>query len=148
MKTTILTLDYSLNFEAMIAKGNYDQIDPRFISSYRESLGYGTVSFEPKLFDFNERVVRHNEMLEEIKRQGYFPAKIEHLLSYGAAFPKKQEKRPILAPTPFRFSSHGFFPFLGAYPPKQSRFVNLIGLLDGWEGATWFLGVREIQPKS
>lgn len=92
----LLTLDYGMSLEQMIAAGQYDWMNSDITKERFPIVGSGVVEFECKLFHF-DRNVSSEEATRLIIADGWQPAKIEHLLAFGAAKPEEQRKYPIIA---------------------------------------------------
>jgi len=83
VETKTVTVDYGLTLEEMIKKGSYFVVG---IASEHFSIdGSGTVETKLLLFCF-DHLVTAAEVLREFGSQGVQPAKIEHLLAYGAQY--------------------------------------------------------------
>ena len=101
-----LTVDYGLSLEQMIAAGRYDWKNDEITAKRFPIVGKGIVEFEARYFHFNrnisseeaERLFCSEPIVLDptITFNFWEPAKIEHVLSHGATFPKKQLKFPII----------------------------------------------------
>lgn len=139
---TRLTINYALTLAEMIAAGRYDWTNSDITAKRFPIVGLGTALVEHKLFHF-DRTVSSDEAERLIVAGGYQPAKIEHLLAFGAAYPEEQRKYPIIA--------------LGSVANvRGARLVSCLyrdgsgrDLYLGWRDVEWFgrcrfLGVRNL----
>ena len=116
MITGTLTIDYTMSLEEMINTGHYEhlrwfyntnEVKDLILSKFTQLLsGIGKVDVEFKIFNFEpsrlplfrtDRYISTEDILSQIRRDGYRPAKIEELLAYGAAFPEAQRESTIHA---------------------------------------------------
>ncbi len=91
-----VTIDYTLSLEQMIEQGNYNKVGEVITSTNFRVEGNGTVSLDLELVSF-DRELTTTEILGEFESRGLAPAKIEHLLAFGAKYPEKQRKLIIIA---------------------------------------------------
>lgn len=101
--TGILTVNYALSLEQMIAAGHYgengDNWNKDITTAWFPIVGTGIMEFEWKVFDFGRNISSASavkEIRDEDKTNPWEPAKTEHTLAYGAQFPKEQRKHPII----------------------------------------------------
>ena len=89
----IITIDYGKPLQGMIADGKYDWVNPNITSEKFSITAGGIVQFEPKIFHF-DRYMSSEDAVAAIKaddrQNSWEPAKIEHLLAYGAKNPEEQ----------------------------------------------------------
>ena len=181
METTILTVDYNMSRIAMVRAGNYYELVSCHGSHLKlfardkvmfPCVGTGKVTFEPKLFSLNH-VIELGDMKKEMKSQGFEPAKTEHLLAFGAAFPEKQleygirsddpghddwdtkkKYRSIIAPGSMAKTHASYHSWVRLTSLGETRLVGYesLGSDPGDRLKLFpydhFLGVRVIQPKS
>ncbi len=94
-----VSIDYKLSLDEMVEEGKYDMktgITPENFESFKIE-GSGTVEAKLRLMCIN-RPVSIEEVDELIESFGLMPAKIEHLLAFGAKYPDKQREFSIIAP--------------------------------------------------
>ncbi|MES2203203.1 MAG: hypothetical protein V4474_02720 [Patescibacteria group bacterium] len=95
-----LSVDYGQSLEQMIAAGNYDWKNDDITAKKFPVVGEGIEQFETRVVHFN-RTISSEEAVEAIKNinaeNPLEPAKIEHLLAFGAKYPEEQRKYPIIA---------------------------------------------------
>ncbi len=146
MENTILTVDYAMSLEEMVAAGNYSEVDD--ITAKRFPLsGIGKVVFEAKLFHFGFHLSKR-EVAERVESEGFNLAKIEHLLAFGAALPEVQRMHPVIAlGSVAKIRGVRCGARLGSHDSSE-RYLGSEWLGGEWSRRFHFLGVREIQPKS
>lgn len=140
------TIDYTHKLEAMIAAGRYDWTNSDVTAKRFPLVGEGIIEFESKLFHF-DRSVSSEQAVELIKADDttnpYEPAKIEHLLSFGAKFPEEQRKYPIIGlGSVARVGGRRFVPYL--HGSDAERRLDLHWFVFGWSPGCRFLGVRKL----
>jgi hypothetical protein len=95
----VITIGYGMSLEAMIAAGNYDGVDSDITSKRFPVTTTGIIQFEPKVFHFNHLTssdVAVAAIKADDRQHPWEPAKIEHLLSYGARNPEEQRQYSII----------------------------------------------------
>lgn len=83
-----IIVNYSLTLEEMIALRSYDWMDKTIDSQRFQIAGNGMIEFECELFNFNRRISSTHALKTIWNADGvnrWMPAKIEHLLYFGAA---------------------------------------------------------------
>ncbi|MCC6639241.1 hypothetical protein IT409_01635 [Candidatus Falkowbacteria bacterium] len=95
-KPDILTINYSLTLEEMIALGRYDWCNHEITSKRFPIVGDGIQEINFHLINFG-RSITTEEARRELARQDLMPAKIEHLLAFAAKFPDEQKQFPIIS---------------------------------------------------
>lgn len=90
-----ITADYSKPLAHMIADGRYDWKNDDITAERFLITGQGTVQLEWKLDHF-DRKISSERAVKAIERDGWQPAKIEHLLAFGAKYPDEQCRYPII----------------------------------------------------
>lgn len=97
---TILVIDYSLTLEDMIVAGRYDWVNNDITATRFPVKGEGTAEYEAKLFDF-DRSISSEAAVRKIRAADranpWEPARIEHLLAFGAKHPDEECRYPIVA---------------------------------------------------
>lgn len=141
-----LTVANGQSLEAMIAAGNYDWVNSDITAERFPITGGGTMQLEPKLFHF-DRSISSNAAVETIKatdaENPWEPAKVEHLLSFGATHPDEQRRYPIVALGSVA-EVHGgrYVPYL--FRVGAERGLNLHWWHGDWRGDYRFLAVRNL----
>ena len=139
-----LAINYTLTLDQMIALGRYDWKNDNITAKRFPIVGSGVTVVEHKLFHF-DRIVSSDEAERLIEADGYQPAKIEHLLAYGAANPEDQRKFPIVAlGSVARLRGFRSVPYL--YGFGSGRGLGLVWRNDVWLGNYRFLAVRNSVP--
>ena len=136
-----LTVDYGKSLEAMVAAGHYDRYNN--ITAKRFSIeGNGVVEFEGRYFHF-DRTISSETAIEEMKKAGWKPAKIEHLLSHGKTFPEEQRKFPIIG-LGSTAEVYGNRLVSALYKDGSKRDLRLDCFVDNWGPTCRFLAVRKV----
>lgn len=146
----ILPIDYAKSLEQMIANGRYDWKNDELTAKRFPIVGEGIVEYEFRYIHPNRKVSSENAVYlikKEDSENPWEPAKTEHLLAYGEAFPEEQRKFPIVA--------------LGSvgevrgdrHVPCLDKGGSERGLNLGWWGGGWnddcrFLAVRRVSRTS
>ena len=142
----VISIDYSMSLEAMIAAGKYDWKNGNITANEFPVEGTGIIRFETKVFHF-DRNISSGDAVAAIKaddpRNPWEPAKIEHLLAYGAKNPEDQRKYPIIGLGSVALVRGGcFVPCLGG--SVVGRRLGIYWRGDGWDGYGRFLSVRKL----
>src|SRR3989344_4068460 len=153
-----VSVDYEKSLGDMIAAGKYywknDDITvnnfpierPNLMAEgpYRTPGVNGTADVKLRLIHFG-RVITMAQAAEEIAQHGLEPAKIEHLLAFGAKYPDKQREFPIIALGSVWVHSCGRrgVPCLGGDCSKRDLFLSWYDPSDGWVGRCRFLVVSK-----
>jgi hypothetical protein len=90
-----LVVDYGLSLEQMIVTGHYDWVNDSIAAERFPIVGEGKMELEVQLFHFDQSI-SSEEAVRLIRKDGFEPAKIEHLLAFGATYPEMQRKFPIV----------------------------------------------------
>lgn len=106
---------YWNNIYEMITRGCYEVVNPNFNPENFNIFGMGRVQTNVRLVHIGFRS-ESAEILTEMRRKKLQPAKIEHLLAFGAKYPKKQCQFPVVALGTVWESSTGqrYVPFLSS----------------------------------
>ncbi len=149
-ESIVLTVDYSTGLEAMIAAGRYDWRNSDITPERFPISGTGIVKFEARLIH-PDRDISSDDAEAQIRaldpQNPWEPGKIEHLLSFGAKFPKEQRKRPIVGlGSVARVDGCCDVPCLDR--DGSERGLHLLWGGDGWDAVSRFLAVREVSPPS
>lgn len=101
--SSIITLpvDYGMLLDQMIGAGRYDWVTPNLNNENFPVQGEGVCWFEFDLVN-PKRTISSSDILSLLEKDSdpanpWIPAKIEHLLVFGAQFPELQLKNIILA---------------------------------------------------
>jgi hypothetical protein len=141
-----LTVDYGQTLEQMIAAGNYDWKNDDLTAKRFPIKGAGIVEFEACLFHF-DRVIESKDAIKAIesadKDNPWTPAKTEHVLSFGIAFPEEQRKYPIVGLGSVA-QVDGDRRVPGLWRGGSGRSLDLRWFGDGWYWYCRFLAVRQV----
>ena len=95
-----ITVNYGETLEQMIIAGHYDWKNDDLTAKRFPIKGGGIVEYEAMLID-PTRNTSSEDAVDLIKRTDsknqWMPAKMEHLLAFGAKYPDAQRKNPIVA---------------------------------------------------
>jgi len=137
-----VTVNYALTLEQMIQAGKYDAINPditesNFPVNVRDN---GEVKVHLVPFDC---IMKTDDVLVELNKQGLRPAELPELLALGAQYPELQRRFPIVAlgsvwQDPDRIRD---VPCL--YGRSSRRNLVLIHFHCGWGGSCCLLAVRK-----
>jgi hypothetical protein len=89
-------VDYNRSFQQMIQTGNYDLVNNDITAEHFPVIGQGKEEKTITLFHFN-RTISSEDVISEMEKQGFEPAKIEDLLALGEKYPDLQKQFPIAA---------------------------------------------------
>lgn len=92
----LVILDYAHTLTDMIHAGHYDRMNDDITAEHFPITGDGVVEAKMELVHFN-RPMNSEDVLKEFAETGLEPAKIEHLLAFGAKHPELQRQFPIIA---------------------------------------------------
>jgi len=79
----LLVIDYSQGLSEMIKAGKYNWFDKDITDKHFPVTGKGNVSYQSVLVSF-DRGISPQDAVHELEKKELKPAKIEHLLAYGA----------------------------------------------------------------
>ncbi len=91
-----IVVDYEQHLTQMIESGQYGKINSDITAERFPLTGEGVAEFETRMFHFDHAISPENA-IAAIERELWEPAKIEHLLAFGAADKDEQRKFPIFA---------------------------------------------------
>lgn len=142
----VITIDHGMSLDDMIAAGKYDWHNRNITDAKFLFEGTGIVRFEPKVFHFN-RFITSQDAIRAIKaadRQNpWEPAKIEHLLAFGATHPEEQRGGPVIGlGSVAGVDGDRHVPFLDRNDARRG--LDLIWWDGGWDGDYRFLAVRKV----
>lgn len=134
-----LTIDYNQTLDEMTAAGQYDWFNDDITAERFPITGKGVVTCETKLLHFGCNLTSE-EPLRAMKADFWRTPKIEHLLTFGAAYPDEQRKFLIIAL--IVDTAHGkiIAPFL--YGDDKIRGILLRACGGTWHDRCRFLAVR------
>ena len=137
-----VTVDYDLSFDQMVAQGHYDWVNVGLHPHYFPIKGKGRGEVELELVHFGHTVT-DAEVEKFLAKRGLKPASLEHLLAFGARYPKMQKQFPIAAIGSVWAPTRGdrLAPYLDA--SLRERLLNLSWGKGMWEGKFRFLVVRK-----
>ncbi len=90
-------VDYGKSLAEMIEEGNYNFVSEKMIDEHFQIAGTGQLEVELVLVHMNLQDITNRKVLNYMNSLGLEPAKIEHLLAFGAANPDVQLEFPIIA---------------------------------------------------
>ena len=93
------SVDYRKSPEQMIAAGRYDRTNDDLLPGSFSIEGEGVVEFESRFFRFKQKYLSEEAMgvVGQAERaHPWMPANFEHTLAYGAKYPDRQRKFPIV----------------------------------------------------
>jgi len=142
-----IIIDYERSLGEMIRAGNYNWVSDGILEQEGVFEGKrGEQETEAFLFSFSKRIAIP-EIKEKMEKKGFQPARIEHLLAFGATYPEFQKKFPIIClGSTFRETNIG--PSLPRVPAlvfeqgKRCLCLKPSWHLVGWEENCRFLAVR------
>jgi hypothetical protein len=144
--TSIITVDYGKSLQEMIASGHYDWINDDITPKRFPITGSGTAQLEVKLFHFDWHISSEGAVgaiKADDAHNPWEPAKIEHLLAYGAKNPDEQRKYPIIAlGSVAEVGGSRGVSYLCRLGVRRS--LNLGGWVNVWDGRCRFLAVRNL----
>lgn len=120
-ETFFASVDYSKSIEEMIENGKYERIEPfiglvktQNIKPYqrlKEVRQYEMRILHTKKYYCTEKILK---AIQEIDIQyPWKPARLEHLLAFGANYPQEQAEHQVIAlGTPMRYGEYTHFPRL------------------------------------
>ncbi|MDP3901700.1 MAG: hypothetical protein Q8Q37_01845 [bacterium] len=142
-------VDYSSTLCAMIEAGSYNWVsldinDKNFPSpKITSDLPQATINLE--LIRFNKRM-SSEQVMDELKKQNLRPATLPELLAFGAKFPEKQRKYPLVALGSVWQNLYGRRRVPILYGDDDERALDLDDWDGDWDGRYRFLAVREVMP--
>lgn len=141
----LLTVNYEQSLEQLLMNGEFQWAHHRVNSDNFTIRGVGKQEVSLVLLHINREVPTSviNDVMQEL---GLKPARIEHLLVFGARFKEYQEKFPIAAlgsvwVDKFDEDQSGFVPTLGV--SKKGRRVQLNYAESLWKPEWRFLAFKE-----
>jgi hypothetical protein len=153
-KFKLIEVDYRMNFDEMIAAGNFawksNKITSESLPIQKETDG--KVVFETVEFFFNWGISSEKakkEIANEDPDNPWQPAKIEHMLAYSAQHPEQQMKYPIIGLGSIaKIGDRNFVPRLYRGGTDPFLFLYANDWDGGWGPLCRFLAVRKTTKKS
>jgi len=135
-------VEYGRSVSDLVAAGNYDWKNGEVNDKNFPRPENGSHTVEVQLIHFN-RVIRTEEALKELDRQGLKPADLHTLLSLGAKYPDLQREFPIVALGSVWQDRNGNrdVPYLNGSGLERHLDLNWAG--NGWSGLCRFAAVRK-----
>ncbi|MEK7652995.1 MAG: hypothetical protein AAB358_00715 [Patescibacteria group bacterium] len=134
-----LVIDRTQPLADMIKLGKYDWVNSDIMAEHFPITGTGKQEAAVELLHFNRDFDNGDDVLAEIDKLGYCPAKIEELLALGVAQPELQRQFPIAALGSIWRRADGvrIFVCLSRHDAKRGlRFYWVeFGFDDGWRFA-------------
>jgi len=142
-----ITIDYDQSLADMVAAGKYDWINPDITAKHFPIKGKGTVETERVLVHLNRQATT-KQVEEHLAAQDLEPARIEHLLAFGAANPELQREFPIIALGSSWVRPYGFrdVPFLVRDGSERDLLLSWDAPGYLWPESCRFLALRKNQP--
>jgi len=142
-----LTIDYGQSLHQMIAAGRYDWINGDVTSERFAVVGEGIVQFAWKVFHFDCDMLSE-KAIGAIRSADvtnpWRPARIEHLLAFGAKHREEQRRFPILAlASVARVHGVRYVPCLSRDGCAR-RHLSLPWWHSGWNRSCRFLATRKL----
>lgn len=134
-------VDYGKSLQEMVQEGQYNCAQSIITQGIFSVQGEGRKKVKIRLFSFN-RSIHSDEVIAEMEKAGFRPARIEELLALGAQRPALQKKFPI-ACLGSVYDEHSV-PVLDWSEAGQWRFMGLCWDGHGWEERWRFAAVRRI----
>ena len=145
----VITIDYGMSFQNMIAAGHYDRTNGKITARRFPIVGRGIVKLQAKLYHFDRRISSEQVVKRLTCTDVWEPAKIEHLLAFAATNPDEQRNYPIIALGSIaRVYLHRRVPFVDVdntqRDAKSERALELIWWSGYWLEHCRFLAVRKL----
>ncbi|OGD67124.1 hypothetical protein A2442_01870 [Candidatus Campbellbacteria bacterium RIFOXYC2_FULL_35_25] len=139
--TFTILVDETKTVEELVVEGNYDWSDSNVTSKNFPRSEEGTKDKkEVALFHFN-KTMTSEDVIAEMKKDGYRPATIFELLALGVTQPELQRGFPIIAlgsDCTFDGSRHVAY----LYESAGGRNLHLLWLDNDWNDYCRFVGLR------
>jgi len=141
-KVFSVVVDYSRSLVQMIKAGNYNWVNSNITEKNFPIQGEGRQKTEVALFHFNKNMTSE-QVIAEMDKQGYCPARIEELLAFGESQPDLQRQFSIIAlGSIWRFRDGGrYVPVL--YEDVRERRLDLVYFDGAWDPGYHFVGLRK-----
>jgi hypothetical protein len=141
-ETYKVVVDYGLSLSEMIKLGNYGWFNDDITDKHFPMQGTGKHEVELVLVHLNQNATT-KEVLEYLNREGLEPAKIEHLLAFGAAYPEIQREFLVIAfgSVWVDVNGHRFYPSLDCLGGKRELLLDWCDDARHWGATCRFLAV-------
>ena len=137
-----ITVDYQMEVEEAIKRGNYDWINPYINSENFPPKGKGTVEVEVELVHF-DRYITTNVAVNNLRKMGYRPAGLRELLALGEQSPDIHKEFPVVALGSIWQDANGDPNIPCIYRSGKARNLRLVGYGGGWYARWRFAAVRK-----
>lgn len=137
-----LAVDYSRSLEQMVGAGKYDWMNDNITGNNFPHQSLGVVEQRCKLFHFN-RSISSEDVITEMKKEGFIPADTATLCVFGEKFPEKQREFPIVALGQVWRSASGDRGVAYLNGVGAGRGLSLDWFDFDWSGDYRFLAVRK-----
>lgn len=140
-ENNVLLVNYDFTVESLVKKGKYGWSNPSISSKKFPTKFSEQHKVETKLFF--DYTTYSEDIIVEMKKQGFRPAELHELLTYGIKNPEEQRKYPIIAlSSPLRFwRPSRQVAYLGN--DRKGRVLDLYYFDTDWHKGCRFLAVRE-----
>jgi hypothetical protein len=141
-QTLKVIVDYTQPLAEMIKAGNYNWVNSDITAEHFPMKGEGKQEKEVFLFHFGKDMTSE-QVIVEMEKRGYRPAKIEDLSALGVAYPELQKQFPIVALGSVWQGPLGYrhVPFLVWYGAKRDLYLCWFGY--DWYECCRFLALRK-----
>jgi hypothetical protein len=136
----MVKVDFGVPFGLQVMSGHYRHIDQRITASHFPPSGNGAMNCRLRLIKPHFTATTR-EVLAEIRERGLIPARIEHLLAFGARFAEKQRQFAVAA---LGSGWEGFIPLLSMHGDPPARSLEALHESSIWDPECRFL-VVEVQ---
>ena len=134
-------VDYTKPLKEMIVAGKYDWVNGDITQERFPIKGTGQKEVEVTLFHFN-KTITSDQVISEMDKAGYRPARLEELLALGVSQPELQKQFPVVAVgSVWRRNpgGHRNVPYLHWF--SAERCLGLYWFEGGWGGHWRFAAV-------
>ena len=134
---------YDDGIAEMVVAGHYDYVNPNISPDtfpLQSSKPRHTIMYLLRI----NKVMKSDEILAELDRQGLRPATLPELLSFGATYPDKQRAMDIVALTGTWRDQDGYRKAPCLYAEKGHRFLGLLRWDLRWDPDTRVAAVKAL----
>ena len=133
------TVDYRQSLADMVAAGKYDYANEHIVAKNFPITGEGTVETELILVHFDHDI-SSEDAVKEMEQMGLEPAKVEHLMAYGAQhWDGKPKLVAALGSSRVCPRGYRYVPYLLGW--RGGRGLGLLDWGDDWAAVYRFLAV-------
>lgn len=137
-----IVVDYDQSLKEMIKAGGYDYIDNDITAEHFPVEGEGEQKKTIILLHFN-KIMTSDEVMAEMDKQGFRPAKIEDLLVLGKTEPELQRQFLIVALGSVWRDLHNGRHVSYLHWSGLGRYLNCHWFEDGWSASNRFVALRK-----